>query len=173
MRSFLLLIPFFLIRFGLLSLLNKEAIKRAAYFPPLVGKEVAAYWIYQFSNIAIFIYLLFLKVKLLSLWLFCTGLVIYVLGLVMCVFSVINFAMPSKNGINLNGLYRFSRNPMYLSYFIFFIGCVLLTQSWILFGFILLFQITAHWIILSEEKWCVNRFGEEYKQYMKKVRRYI
>ena len=37
--GFILLIPFFLFRFGLLSILNKEAVKRAAYFAPLLNKE--------------------------------------------------------------------------------------------------------------------------------------
>lgn len=173
MSGFLLLIPFILIRFGLLSLLDKEAIKRAAYFPPLIGKEMLAYWLYQISNIAIFVYMFFIKVELEQSLRFYTSFIIYVFGVILLTLSVMNFANPSKNGININGLYRLSRNPMYVSYFIYFIGCVLLTQSLILFGFVLLFQMTAHWIILSEERWCVNTFGEEYLQYMKNVRRYI
>lgn len=34
-------------------------------------------------------------------------------------------------------------------------------------------KISAHWIILAEERWCIKKFGEEYKNYMNKVRRYI
>ncbi len=173
MNGFLLLVPFILIRFGLLSILSKEAINRAAYFPPLIKNEKAAYWLYQISNIAIFVYMLFLKVKTDPSWLFIMGLIIYGIGVMLCIISIINFAFPSKKGTNLNGIYHFSRNPMYLAYFIYFIGCVLLTQSLVLLGFVLVFQITAHWIILSEERWCINKFGEEYIQYMKKVRRYI
>jgi protein-S-isoprenylcysteine O-methyltransferase Ste14 len=37
----------------------------------------------------------------------------------------------------------------------------------------LVFQISSHWIILSEERWCVKQFGDEYIDYMKRVRRYI
>jgi len=173
MGGFLLLIPFILIRFGLLSLLNKEAIKRAAHFPVLIGNEVLAYWIYQISNIAIFVYMFFLKIEIKQSLMFYTSLIVYVFGIILLTLSVINFANPSKDSININGVYRLSRNPMYVSYFIYFIGCVLLTQSIILFGFVLLFQITTHWIILSEERWCVNKFGEKYLQYMKNVRRYI
>lgn len=39
------------------------------------------------------------------------------------------FAPPCKNGFHDNGLYRYSRNTMYLAYFIFFIGCAMLVQS--------------------------------------------
>ncbi|WP_442929338.1 methyltransferase family protein [Natranaerovirga pectinivora] len=77
------------------------------------------------------------------------------------------------NGIKLNGLYRVSRNPMYIAYFICFIGCVLLTYSWILLMLVIVFQISSHWVILSEERWCIEKFGEEYIKYMNKVRRYI
>lgn len=91
----------------------------------------------------------------------------------MCIVSVANYAKPAENGINLHGLYQISRNPMYVAYFIYFLGCVLLTQSLILFAILLIFQISAHWIILSEERWCIERFGQVYLNYMNKVRRYI
>lgn len=64
MNGFLLLIPFLLIRFGILSHLDRAAVKRAAFFAPMAGKEIAAYWIYQLSNAAIFIVLFFLKFQL-------------------------------------------------------------------------------------------------------------
>jgi len=172
MNAFLLVIPLILIRFVLLSILDKEALKRAAFFAPLVGKEKVAYWFYQISNILFFIYLCFLKITTDSYWLY-TGLVIYELGILLCILSVSNFAKPAENGINLKGIYRVSRNPMYVAYFIYFLGCVLLTQSFILLAILLVFQISAHWIILSEERWCVKKFGEEYINYMNKVRRYI
>ena len=172
MNGFLLLIPFILIRFGLLNILNKEGLKRAAFFAPLIGKEKAAYWFYQISNILIFVYIFFLKITTDSYW-FYAGLGTYGLGVLLCLVSVINFAKPAENGINLKGLYRISRNPMYVAYFIYFLGCVLFTQSLLLFAILMVFQLSAHWIIRSEERWCIKKFGDEYKNYMNKVRRYI
>ena len=173
MTGFLLLIPFLLIRFGVLSHLDRAAVKRAAFFAPMAGKEIAAYWIYQLSNAAIFIVLFFLKVPIDFSWQFWSGTLFYLLGLVLCTASVIDFAAPSGEGLNQNGLYRFSRNPMYLSYFILFMGCALLTHSVLLGGIDIIFQLSSHWIILSEERWCIGRFGDAYRQYMKRVRRYI
>lgn len=172
MNGFLLLIPFILIRFGLLRVLSKEGLKRAASFAPLIGKEKIAYWFYQISNVLIFVYLFFLKVTTDSYW-FYAGLVTYGLGVLLCIASVFNFARPAEDGINLNGLYRISRNPMYMAYFIYFLGCVLLTRSLLLLAILMVFQISSHWIILSEERWCIKKFGEEYKNYMNRVRRYI
>lgn len=172
MNAILTVIPLILIRFVLLSIVDKESLKRAAFFAPLVGKEKAAYWLYQISNIMIFVYLYFLNIKIDSYW-FYVGLAIYGLGVILCIFSVLNFAKPEENGINLKGLYQVSRNPLYVAYFIYFFGCVLLTQSLILLAILLVFQISAHWIIKSDERWCIQKFGEEYINYMNKVRRYI
>jgi protein-S-isoprenylcysteine O-methyltransferase Ste14 len=172
MNAILTVIPLILIRFGLLSLLDKEALKRAAFFAPLIGKEKVAYWFYQISNILMFIYLCFLKITTDPYW-FYIGLALFGLGCLLCVVSVSNFANPAKSGINLRGLYRVSRNPMYVAYFIYFLGCVLLTHSFVLLVILFIFQISAHWIIRSEERWCVKKFGDEYINYMNKVKRYI
>lgn len=51
--GFFLLLPFFLLRFGLLARLNREALVRAARFAPLTGGERAAYWVYQATNVGI------------------------------------------------------------------------------------------------------------------------
>lgn len=173
MNGFLLLIPFLLIRFVLLAALNKDAVKRAAHFPPISGYAILMYWIYQISNITIFIYLFFLRVNIDFSWLFHLGMMIYLLGLIFCTITISNFAHPSKDGWNCNGVYRYSRNPMYLSYFIIFLGCVLLTRSLLLCVMLVIFQVSCHWIILWEERWCIDKFKEVYKQYMKEVRRYI
>lgn len=169
--GFLLLLPFLVIRFGLLTALNKDALKRAAFFAPLQDKEIRAYWIYQICTIAILVYTCFLKIQVTPF--FYSGLIVYVAGTILLTLSIINFAAPAKNGINQNGLYKLSRNPMYVSYFIFFIGCALLTGSLILFALVLLFQGSAHWIILSEERWCCETFGKMYFKYMERVRRYM
>ena len=172
MNAFLTVIPLFLIRYGVLSIINKESLKRAGFFAPLIGREKLAYWIYQISTALILLYLLLLKIKTDSDW-FYIGLVIYILGIILYAVSIVNYAKPKMNGLNLNGLYRVSRNPMYIAYFIYFLGCALLTHSFILLVLLMCFQVSAHWIILSEERWCIKKFGEEYIKYMNKVRRYI
>ena len=173
MNGFLLLIPFLIIRFLLLFILNSEAVQRAAHFAPVQGNEKIAYCIYQISNIGIFVYLIFLTVKIDFSWQFYVGLICYILGMCLCAITIVNFSFPDNIGMNTNGIYKFSRNPMYIAYFVCFIGMALLTQSLILLGLILIFQISAHCIILAEERWCIEKFGAVYKQYMKDVRRYI
>ena len=173
MNGFLLLIPFFLIRFGLLSFLNKQALPRAAHFAPMRGREKAAYFVYQLTTAAIVLYPLFLSIEADFTMLFYAGVLCYVLGLCLCAASVTSFCFPDEKGLNTRGLYRFSRNPMYVAYFICFIGVAMLTRSLLLFSFVLIFQLSAHWIILAEERWCLETFDHRYQQYMKAVRRYL
>lgn len=172
MNSALLLIPLFLIRYGLLSLINKNALPKAAYFPPMQGIEKIMYLLYQASTLAIIIYMFFLKINARTTWLY-IGIVVYSLGALLFIFSVAGFAKPDERGICQNGLYRISRNPMYVAYFIYFLGCVILTGSVLLLLLLCVFGVSSHWIVLSEEQWCVEKFGAEYIEYMKKVRRYI
>ncbi len=172
MNAFLLMIPLFLIRFGLLGLLNRAALARAAHFAPREGREQTAYLVYQLSNALLIVYPLFLRIRTGSPW-FWPGLVLYLLGMAVLAAATAAFARPGETGLNTAGLYRLSRNPMYVGYFVYFLGCAALARSWVLLLALLVFQVSAHWIILSEERWCLQRFGGEYAAYMARVRRYL
>lgn len=172
MNAVLLVIPLFIIRFGLLGMINKSALRRAAFFAPLEGRERMAYFFYQVLNIMIILYPLFLKIQTKQPRLL-VGSFVYILGIVVLVISTIAFAKPNYSGLNANGIYKLSRNPMYVGYFIYFLGCVVLTNSMVLLIILLVFQISAHWIILSEERWCIQKFGSNYVSYMKRVNRYF
>ncbi len=173
MAAFFLFVPLIIIRFGVLAIIDKSAVRRVAHFAPLIGFERVAYWIYQFADLGMFVFLFFGKIN--SRWpaLFAVGMVIYFSGTLLLLGSIFDFARPLANGFNQRGLYQWSRNPMYTAYFLYFLGCALLTSSLVLLVLVFIFQIAAHWIILSEERWCSEKFGDEYIEYMKRVRRYI
>lgn len=94
-------------------------------------------------------------------------------GLLLCTMSVISFSAHDLYGLNTKGIYRFSRNPMYIAYFICFMGIAFLTQWVLLLGIVIIFQISSHWLVLAEERWCVETFGVAYQSYMEQVRRYL
>ena len=169
--GFLLLIPFFLVRFGLMALLDQSALARAAHFPPLRGVEKAAYWVYQFSTAALILGLCVSRIR--PFRPLPAGAACYGLGLLLLAWSAADFCAPAENGFRQNGLYRVSRNPMYAAYFVFFAGCGMLAGSWPLLAVLLCFQLSARWIVLAEERWCLESFGEAYRQYMGRVHRWI
>lgn len=70
-------------------------------------------------------------------------------------------------------LYKLSRNPTYVAYFLYFLSIAMMAQSLLYFAFLIAFQVSGHFIILAEERWCLQALGEEFAAYMKSVRRYI
>jgi protein-S-isoprenylcysteine O-methyltransferase Ste14 len=72
------------------------------------------------------------------------------------------------------GPYRFTRNPMYLGLFLFFAGIsVAFTFVWsILLLVVMVYFVNAVVIPVKEEKLRRN-FAETYRQYFRKVRRWI
>lgn len=172
-NGFFLLVPFLLIRFVLLAAANPAAVRRAAHFAPMRGRERIAYFIYQAANAGLFLLLFFLYIHVAPSPVFALGAACYILGLALCAVSVLHFSAPDAAGLNTGGIYRFSRNPMYLAYFVCFLGMALLTRSLLLFLLVVVFQAAAHWIILAEERWCEETFGAAYLQYKKSVRRYL
>jgi protein-S-isoprenylcysteine O-methyltransferase Ste14 len=172
LSGLILIAPVLLARFLLLSLISSEAVKRAAFFPPVKGIERPAYLLNIVTTLMLLVIPFFLEINVHGIEGF-AGMILFGAGLILYSVSIIQFAGPDENGINMKGLYRISRNPMYIAFFIYFLGCCLMTRSWLLFIVLVIFQATVHFMILSEERWCIGRFGDNYKKYTKKVRRYI
>lgn len=172
MNAFLLILPLIIIRYFLLGFLNIEAIKTAAHFAPFEGKEKYASFVYQLTTLFLVLFPFFLQVHFTGMLNY-FGIIVYLLGIVLLILSTVDFALPKEAGLRTHGIYRFSRNPMYVGYFVYFLGCVLLTESWLLLISLVAFQLSSHWVILAEERWCQDKFGQDYLQYQKQTRRYI
>ncbi len=103
-----------------------------------------------------------------------------ILGLLIALISLIllgrstRFGLPTKKTkFKTSGIYKLSRNPMYLGFDLITIASIIyfLTPLIIILG---LYSIAVyHFIILGEEKHLETMFGTDYKEYKSKVRRYI
>ena len=84
------------------------------------------------------------------------------------------FGLSSDNTtFKTKGLYRFSRNPMYLGFYLLTIACILYIPNILLIVLGIYSIIIYHFIILKEEKYLETRFGDRYITYKMKTRRYI
>jgi len=72
-----------------------------------------------------------------------------------------------------NRIYRYSRNPMVLSFYLFSTACLLLIPSLLLVPFIIFSLIIQHKMILREEKYLFSVLGSGYLAYKKKTPRYL
>ena len=72
------------------------------------------------------------------------------------------------------GPYRFTRNPMYLAMTIGYVGMALLLNSvWALLPLPLVWLVVDLFVIRREELYLGNKFGESYRNYTLRVRRWL
>ena len=74
----------------------------------------------------------------------------------------------------VSGPFRFTRNPLYVALAILYFGLTFaFNMAWGLAVFVPLALVMHHGVILREERYLDRRFGEPYRDYCKKVRRYL
>lgn len=112
-----------------------------------------------------------------------SGAIIFLIGFVIMLSCIISFAVKGRGTLSpadptkklvISGLYRFSRNPMYVGVTLILIGEAIFFQSvelWIYSLFV--FAAFNVFTMLVEEPRLRKDFGEEYKTYCEKVRRWI
>lgn len=111
------------------------------------------------------------------------GFILFTGGVVILFSCIISFALKGRGTLSpvdptkklvVDGLYRFSRNPMYLGVLMILIGETVYFQSiYLSFYLIVIFLAFSVFIRLHEEPRLLRDFGLEYQQYCKKVRRWI
>jgi protein-S-isoprenylcysteine O-methyltransferase Ste14 len=78
------------------------------------------------------------------------------------------------NAIISDGIYSFSRNPIYAAMILIYSGVTLIFNAVWFLPFLVLVLIFMHYgVILREEKYLEEKFGAEYLDYKKSVRRWI
>lgn len=76
--------------------------------------------------------------------------------------------------LRVDGPYGITRNPMYVSWTLLIAGVGLFLASWWLLGGALAAAAVTHYrVIPGEETSLVGRFGDEYEEYRRAVRRWV
>jgi len=78
------------------------------------------------------------------------------------------------SAIVTEGFFKYSRNPLYIALVLIYAGIVIYANSlWLVFLFPVLIIALERGVVLREEGYLEGKFGDEYLQYKKKVRRWI
>ena len=75
--------------------------------------------------------------------------------------------------LRTTGIYRFGRNPMLLGLYLIALGSAIYVQNPINWILVMVALTVHHKIILAEENFLHERFGDQWIEYRNKVRRYI
>ncbi len=109
-----------------------------------------------------------------------TGVSMWVLGFLLLLLGRLGLGSSFRIGspreptqLRVDGLFRISRNPMYLGVYAALLGSVLRTLNPILLLCTVFIVAVHHKIVLAEEDHLQKAFGEQYRAYCSRVRRYI
>ena len=79
-----------------------------------------------------------------------------------------------SSALVISGVYRFTRNPMYLGMLLLYAGIAFIGAGpWSVGSFALVFLILNFYVIAREEAYLKRRFGEAYDSYRARVRRWL
>ena len=118
------------------------------------------------------VYSFFLPFKLSSVW-FYVGLFIYQLGVVIGTMAMYDFYTTALDKLVNKGIYRISRNPMYLGMFLIYIGTGIACVSWLFLLLTIVFVILSHILVITEERFCLKTYGKSYCKYLNRIPRWI
>lgn len=108
------------------------------------------------------------------------GFILYASGLILFVFAIaqlgssIRVGLPNQlTALKMHGLYRLTRNPIYVSAYIICLGSCLIAIHPLNGLAFATGAIIHHSIIKKEEMFLEKRFGDEWIKYKKRIPRYI
>jgi protein-S-isoprenylcysteine O-methyltransferase Ste14 len=77
------------------------------------------------------------------------------------------------NVLKQSGPYRLTRNPQILACLLAVVGYAMIWPSWNSAGWVVLFSVFAHMMVLTEEEHLRTVHGEAYRRYCERTPRYL
>lgn len=177
---------YFVLSLGLLiSYLRVKTLKQS-----VVGNPPIEFKLWIFGKFSVLLPSLFIILKVLGIkvsmihspwWLESIAVIFFMEACIIIFTALISLGestrvgLPSGNTTKLrtNGIYGFSRNPVYLGLIILALSSNFYAPNLVNFSFTIIGVFIQHKIILGEEAFLSANFGDEWVNYHKKVRRYI
>jgi protein-S-isoprenylcysteine O-methyltransferase Ste14 len=110
------------------------------------------------------------------------------LGVLSCVFALLvvgwslaSFGASFRVGIDADepgklvtdGVFAYTRNPIYVAFAFVLFGEFLILLNWITLAYVVAGVLLFHRQVLREEAFMKERYGDEYRAYRSRVRRYL
>jgi protein-S-isoprenylcysteine O-methyltransferase Ste14 len=172
LNAWILIVPYLLVNFGVPSLFVR---RKSTFwtFPSYTRLEKLCLIVAQVLMGCLCIYSIFLPLAVGTAW-FYAGLPVYILGLAFITSAMLAFISTPVDKPNTTGLYRFSRHPMYLGILLMYIGIGIASASWVYLLLALVYLATYRNVfMIPEERMCCEKFGDAYRDYMKRTPRWV
>ena len=161
----------YLVLGGLVRLMGLKGASRPTT-PPLNKREKKLDYLSASTFLASIIYSFFLPLKLGTAWLY-LGLIVFLFGMIFTIVAGISFVNAPLDRPATKGLYRISRNPIYLGTNLIFTGIGIASASWLILLMIAISIVLQDILIGAEERWCLEKYGDAYREYMKRTPKWI
>jgi protein-S-isoprenylcysteine O-methyltransferase Ste14 len=170
-NAWILVIPILIISFSDMRATASRESGKAGDFQ-LTRKEKRIINTVFLPMVVSWIYAVFLPLQLDTIWLF-SGLIICLFGMIFTVVAILNFVTSPKDKVITKGLYRFTRNPTYIGMILMQIGLGIACLSWLYLLLTVAMMILLNANLSAEERYCLYRFGDDYRKYKNKTPRWI
>jgi len=172
-NAWILILPFFLLPFiGDRLIKKRKMASLSEYISEFSTKGKILLLLLVIIIMGSYIYSIFLPIKLGTVW-FYIGFVIYTVGLSIQIIAWQNLATSSVDTPVTKGVYRISRNPMYIGDFFVFISIAIACLSWIFLLVGIISMVVNYISVISEERECLAKYGNSYKEYMNRIPRWV
>ena len=172
-NGWIFLVAFIFLNAILVLIYPKHFAKRVFTMPTLSNKNERFFsplnFIFFIGTMSVSI---FLPIKFGNFW-FVSGMTIFAAGIISYTSAMINFATTPPDQPVTKGIYRISRNPMQVMAMITWIGVGLVTASWLIIILCVLQGFFSFPSMTAQEKFCIKKYGNPYREYMKKAPRYL
>jgi protein-S-isoprenylcysteine O-methyltransferase Ste14 len=156
--------------------LDKEARRRSKRLSKIAPfkktEKILALSTHAIIMPVVFIYSIFLPLKIGTLWLY-VGLPIFAVALVISVAAIFNAAATPTDEPVTRGAYRISRHPIYLSGFLMYLSIAICCASWLVLFCAFLWIVFWQIVVPTEERLLIERYGDTYREYMNRTPRWI
>jgi protein-S-isoprenylcysteine O-methyltransferase Ste14 len=170
-NAWILVIPILIISFSDMRATASRESGKAGDFQ-LTRKEKRIIKAVFLPMVVSWIYAVFLPLQLDTIWLF-SGLIICLFGMIFTVVAILNFVTSPKDKVITRGLYRFTRNPTYIGMILMQIGLGIACSSWLYLLLTVAMMILLNANLSAEERYCLYRFGDDYRKYKNITPRWI
>jgi len=104
---------------------------------------------------------------------FYIGVIIYMVSISCSVYAMYYFSKADTSRPVTSSIYKYSRHPMQVMFYLSWIGLGLISGTWIIIIYTIIFSVLIIPSLVSQEKDCVEQYGDEYVEYLKRTPRFI
>ena len=159
----------------ILILFSDRRIRRRTHVPNNFRQSSTEKYIGIIANLVWLLaigFSIFLPLLFESMW-FYIGFVVFILGTLLLSLATYSFITAPPDKLIQKGVYRISRNPMYLATFLILLSAGVSSASFILIILSVIIFICLYYEALVEERYCSKIYKDIYKEYKDRVPRWL